>query len=633
VVKVRLAQTSFSLGEFSPLLAARSDLAQYRNGAARLLNRRLLSQGGTETRPGLRYFAEAPASACRLLPYIFAQDQRYLLVLLPGGFRVWLPNGVEGFGSDGAPWTADQLREISWVQSGDTMLLFHPAWPPQRIQRLAATQFNLTPVPWEFLPFVRFDNPAADMTPDGLGTAFTMNSNGPVFSADMVGLQMLWKGKRWTITGVAGPTQAGGRWDDVTEGLNTEATIDWQEQAWSARRGWPICATFFDGRLAVGGSRSLPNYVWLSRSAAYFNFQAGTDDGAALQEVAAGAQSGRIVALYPQTRLLIFTDGGAWALFGSTAGPVTPKTVVLRPAAGIGAKPLAPIDVDSATLFLDRTGQTLREIEIDESLNRMTANPVSLLAEHLIRQPVAMAAYQGSPGRPEVYAVLVTADGALTIYHSLRAEKVTAFAPWDTAGTFEDVCAVGPDLFVLTSRLGVLRIERFDHEGAPLDCSKLATSASRTRIFPGFGHVANRPVGIVSRGHDLGDVVVGADGTIVLPDHFPAVFEIEAGFRFRQIIRPMPVDVDLPDGPARGLQKRLLEVLLQVDRSGQVRIDGRTVLLDFMGDDVDTPPEPVTGVLRRKMLGISQDAQFDVEVVGAEKVTILGLTRRVSIGA
>ena len=630
-MKIRQAQSSFALGELSPLLAGRSDIAQYRNGAARLLNRRLLAQGGTDTRPGTRFFAASPQASARLIPYVFSQTQRYLCVLKNNAADFFLPDGTACTGFSGAPWTTAQLPEIRFCQSADTLLLFHPSWAPQRIQRTSSTVFTLSAMPIEYQPFDRFTAPAVTCLPSGASGSVTLTFSASVWTSAVVGEQIEYKGRRLTVTAFTSGTELTATWTDASTGLTIDASIDWKEQAWSARKGWPICGTFYDGRLAVGGTENLPNTVWLSKAGAFFNWQIGTNDADAISEVAAGEKSGRIQHVFGASRLLVMTDSTAFAFIGSSSGAITPKTIALRKGSENGIGRLRPVEVDGAAVFLDQTGALMREIRIDESTNSFEAPGVSLLAEHLIRQPTAITVMPGSPTRPETYAMFVTADGTLVTYHSLRAERITAFVEWNTAGFFRDVCAVGPDLFVLTERAGTWRIEKFEDSAAPLDCAKRVTSGSQTRAFTGFSHLASQTVGIVSRGHDLGDVAVDGAGNITLPDSLPAVFEIEAGFRYTQTIRPMPADADLPTGAARGLMKRLLRVSLVVDRSGQLQIAGRDVLLTFQGDDFTVPPAPKTGVLRKKMNGKSLECQFDVSVVGAQKVTVLSLTRELSM--
>jgi hypothetical protein len=629
-VKIRAAQSSFALGEFSPLVAGRSDIAQYRNGAERLLNRRLLAQGGTDTRPGARFFAASPQANARLLAYEFSQTQRYLAVLKNVGADFFLPDGTACTGFVGAPWTTAHLPDIRFCQSADTLLLFHPSWQPQRVQRTSATVFTRGNMPIEYYPFDRFVDPAVTCLP-GAGTgATTLTFSASIWNANVVGEQIQYKGLRLVVTAFVSGTVLNATWLE-TGGITIDASIDWKEQAWSARKGWPICGAFFDGRLAVGGTESLPNTVWLSRAGAFYNWQTGVNDGDAISEVATGQRSGRMQHLFPASRLIAMTDAACHAFIGSTNGAITPKTVALRRASETGSSRLAPAEVDGATVFVDYSGALMREIVIDESANTFNADPVSLLAEHLIRQPTAITVVRGTPTRPETYAMMVTADGTLVTYHSLRKERITAFVEWNTAGFFRDICAVGTDLFALTERNGTWRIERFDDTAAALDCALRVTSGSKTRTFAGFSHLAGQTVGVVSRGHDLGDVTVGGGGTITLPDTLPEVFEIEAGLRYSQILRPMPADADLPAGPARGLIKRLLRVLVQVDRSGQLQVNGRRIFLKFQGDDFDTPPVSKTGVLRAKMLGSSIECQFDIEVLGAQKVTILSVTREMSM--
>ena len=48
------------------------------------------------------------------------------------------------------------------------------------------------------------------------------------------------------------------------------------EDVWSNNRGWPKSATFHEGRLYFGGSKSRPNTIWGSRVIDFFNFDPGT---------------------------------------------------------------------------------------------------------------------------------------------------------------------------------------------------------------------------------------------------------------------------------------------------------------------------------------------------------------------
>jgi hypothetical protein len=86
------------------------------------------------------------------------------------------------------------------------------------------------------------------------------------------------------------------------------------------------------------------------------------------------------------------------------------------------------------------------------------------------------------------------------------------------------------------------------------------------------------------------------------------------------------------DGPARGLRKRLVRAWVQTYAAGQFVVQGDAVAFVFQGDDVDTAPTPINGISTFRLSGVSHEAQFDLTVEQAQKVTVLSVTREVSVG-
>ena len=74
-------QLSFSSGEISPSLWARTDLVKYATGLRSCLNFMVMRHGGLTIRPGTGFVAEVKNSAqkIRLLPFVFNASQTYVL--------------------------------------------------------------------------------------------------------------------------------------------------------------------------------------------------------------------------------------------------------------------------------------------------------------------------------------------------------------------------------------------------------------------------------------------------------------------------------------------------------------------------------------------------------------------------
>lgn len=141
---------SFTAGELSPLLAARVDIAAYRNGAKRLDNF-LVRQHGAATRAwGTSYRGEVKTSAkkTRIIPYVASQADAYLIELGDLYLRVW-KNGARLSSVElVTPYTEAQLFEIDFSQSADTMVLTHRSHAPRRLQRFSDTLWRVDPVPF-----------------------------------------------------------------------------------------------------------------------------------------------------------------------------------------------------------------------------------------------------------------------------------------------------------------------------------------------------------------------------------------------------------------------------------------------------------------------------------------------------
>lgn len=90
-----VAQRSFAMGEVSPKLYARTDLARYQAALRTLRNAIVTKEGGVESRPGTIWKGSTKGNAAaRLLPLVLAADQSYVLEMGAGYLRFWL-EGVQ----------------------------------------------------------------------------------------------------------------------------------------------------------------------------------------------------------------------------------------------------------------------------------------------------------------------------------------------------------------------------------------------------------------------------------------------------------------------------------------------------------------------------------------------------------
>ncbi|MEK7802738.1 MAG: hypothetical protein AAB276_09830, partial [Pseudomonadota bacterium] len=311
MVKITTVKTTFSAGEVSSDLLGRGDLRAYDNGAGKLRNVFIQPTGGVVRRAGLRHVAPA-AGTGRLIAFEFNTIQTYLLVVTHLQIAIYANGVLEATIS--SPWSTTDISQIAWMQSADTLLLLHPDYPSKKLTRTGAGTWSISD--WDFYtkanrisqPMYKFAATPVTLTPSAVSGSITLTASAAVFSAGHVGTRLRVSNKEVIITAVSSATVVSAT---VVESLiSVTATIDWEEQAFSAVRGYPITATFHQDRLVIGGSRDLPNRIWMSQSGDLFNFDLGTGlDAEAIEFGIFSDQINAIRGVFSGRHLQVFSSG------------------------------------------------------------------------------------------------------------------------------------------------------------------------------------------------------------------------------------------------------------------------------------------------------------------------------------
>ncbi|TDH62448.1 hypothetical protein E2C06_11295 [Dankookia rubra] len=596
MAQIRTLKTSFTAGELAPELLGRPDLRATANGARRLRNVFIQPTGGVTRRPGLRHVAMLPGDA-KLIAFEFNTEQAYLLVLTEGALAVFV--GDAQVAQVAGPWTAAMLPQLAFTQSADTLLLCHPDMVPQRVTRTSHTAWSVAPWSFSREPFHRFSD--ATLAASATTGTVTLTASAAVFQPGHAGVRFRFGGKRLLVTAVAGATQATATVEETLSG--TAATADWDEAAFSAVRGWPVTLCFHQDRLVLGGSRDLPNRLWLSRTGDLFNFDPGTGlDDQAIEFGLVSDQVNAIRGVFSGQHLQVFTSGAEWMVSGT---PLTPGSIQLNRQTRVGspvARLVQPVDVDGSTIFAARSGRGIFEFTYTDLQQLYQANDLALVSQHLVRDPVAMTYDQ----RRRLLHVAM-ADGRLATLTLYRAEQVTAWTGQETDGLVRSLADIEGKVWAVVERAGKPRLERFDDTCA-LDAALDGSAAAEQDIWSGLGHLEGRTLGILADGAPRGTATVTA-GAVTLD---PPARSVQAGLPFAHEIHPLPADLAIPGGigaaPLRlvAVTFRLLETkALAVDLGrGPVPVTFRrlgTALLD-------AAPPAFTGDVRLRGIGWQRDA-------------------------
>ena len=295
-------QATFSGGEFAPALWSRVDIKKYATALRTAKNIIVHPTGGASNRPGMMFVASTKGSAAnkksRLIPFVFSNSESYVIEFGEHYCRFFVTTGIGGgqvvvnnpnvwsgsttYAKDdyvssggntyrsladsnlnhspsGSPtywevlsvyeiysdYSADELADLKFTQSADTIFIVHPTHKPQKLVRYGSTD-------WAFVPFTNVGGPfglsniddqkkltASATTGTGITITYAnaVDANDGIFAAGHVGSLLRLKhyvlgqsASKQFATGTAGdlPTtgsiKCGGTWR-VNASVSTTGTF------------------------------------------------------------------------------------------------------------------------------------------------------------------------------------------------------------------------------------------------------------------------------------------------------------------------------------------------------------------------------------------------------------------------
>ena len=590
------------------------------------------------------------ASNVKMLDFSVEDDRHYLFVVTHNNIRVFrTPNThVADIKVNILPTSVPEVRA---TQVENVMLLFQKNMVPQRIINLGTdTDWFTDDIPFTNVP--QFDyNDASSPTPvnDVQVMTFTGFVAGDKFQIDIEGVvskNITFAGdssadeqaatianiqrniQEMPVMGETGVSVARTGANQYTITVGGESAKDFElyaafattgtasktiaftksangsprkEDIWSATRGYPKTACFYEGRLVLGGTRSKPQSLLFSKSGSVFDFDIDDgDDDEAIFVTISSRKLNDIVDVFPGRNLQVFTSGAEFAV---TSNPVTPSNAKVAPQTAHGALNVETQDVDGSTIFIDRNGKSIRDFVFSFNEDAYVTQDLSVLASHLITQPVDMALLSGTQSDDANWVFFVNNDGKGVILNTLRAQDITGFTRWENTGNIKNVCVVDEDLYLVTERAingaAVKFLERwnFDHK---MDAStKIAPTSSQT-VLTGLDYLEGQTVQIVADGVVLQARAVSS-GSITLESSETGYTSVEVGLNFPIELKPMPLNTNVGSGQNQMRLKRVVRINSRVFQTSGVYVNGNPVPIRAFGAAPDTPldnpPEVLTGII------------------------------------
>jgi len=606
-------------------------------------------------------------SEAKLIDFSVETDRNYLLVLTDQNINIYKNPGTY-VASVKMPFTSDQVGTVRDTQTESVMLLFHEDVPTQRLINLGTdTDWFLDAAPYTNVPTYDFDddlsptpvNEVQNMVISGgslqLGDTFQVDVEGILsknitFAGDATADQRnstvfniqknLQEMPSFGETGVA-VARTGALTYQIT--ISGESTKDFElfsgfftkgnatnlltftkvatgsprkEPVWSATRGYPKTACFFEGRLVLGGTKSKTASIFFSKSGSFFDFDIDDgDDDEGIFATISSRKLNEIIDVYPGRNLQVFTSG---AEFSVTSKPVTPTSVGITPQTNHGASYIEVVDVDGSTIFVDRNGKTIYDFVYSFNEDAYVTHDRSVLSSHLIKQPTDMAMLSGTASEDANWLFITNSDGTVTILNTLRDQDINGFTQWESAnsGFITNATVVDDQLYMIDKRTISGNIEyhierwSFDHL---MDDSLIKNPGPTDTLITGLGHLQGETVQIVADGIVLPErTVVGS--AITLTSEEVGYTNIEIGLNFPVEVTGMPLNTNIGSGENQMRIKRIVRMNIRVYQSYGYYVDGQPVPIREFGyssvSPLNTSPNAKTGIIEDVLntIGWTRDA-------------------------
>lgn len=185
---------------------------------------------------------------------------------------------------------------------------------------------------------------------------------------------------------------------------STGTTTNFRLGIWSDILGWPAVTVFHEDRLFFAGGTSTPQRLDGSNSGDYENFAPTDTDGTVKSSNAVSFSfNSNDVNLVrwitsDEKGLLAGTIGGEWVTKASSqTEALSPTNIQAKRATFFGSQNVQPVQSGKATLFLQRGGKKLREMNYYFDVDGFRSQDLTQLSEHITAEGITQLTYQKLP--------------------------------------------------------------------------------------------------------------------------------------------------------------------------------------------------------------------------------------------
>lgn len=682
----RLTQNSFTAGELTPSMHARTDVSKYGIGLETLKNGFVKAEGGVSNRPGLEFVCEVKDSSkkTKVIPFAFNTAQTYIIETGHNYFRFIKDGGQivypAGHADEGdivektTTYTESELPLLKYAQNADVLSICHNGHAPAELSRTDHHDWSLSDI--SIQPSI--DKPTSlngSWSGDAGGTTAykyvvtsvkeeTYEESNPSDELSVTGQQEADWGTSEYITvnftgvtgateyniyksvsgifGYIGTTKTTSFKDDKIE-PDLEKTAPIFKNPFNGAGNYPSTVNYFQQRKVFANTINKPQSLFSTQTGMMTNFNISkpllATDAITINISEREVNEIRhLVAM--KDGLIALTSGAEWKINGANGiFEATPPPQAL-PQSFYGCSNVMPLVSGNLILFCQAGGSVVRDLGYTFSSDSFDGDELSIFANHLFENnQIVDWAYSKEPYRT-VWAVM--ADGTLNALTYNPKQEVLGWHRHITDGEFESVAVIREGFedvpyFVIKRTINgqVKRyIERMKSrlvsdakDGFFVDCG-LKYEGTAVTTLSGLDHLEGKEVIILADGGVITGKIVSS-GSVTLDE--PAS-KIVVGLPYEFEFKTLPFEGD----NTQGLKKSINNISVKVHKS---RTDFFVLGNDGMEQQLDRTLENInnSGYLFSGDIDaiVSSDYSTKAQVHIKQKyplpLTILSVTAEVNI--
>lgn len=477
----RITQVSFTRGELSPRLDARTNLEQYAIGLKSAKNAIIHQEGGISNRMGLEYCGTAKDSSkfVRVIRFVFNTEQTYMLEFgdkyirfLKDGAYIIYPDNYENTEKRGqiveieSPYNAEDLPLLKCSRAGDILTLTYTGkYPVKNLSRYSHYDWKLEDA--VFAPDIA--------APTGLTAKWTgdteENTRTYQYVVTAVDEETNEESKRSETASVTGHREANWledeyitlNWNAVNGAVEyniyknvngifgyigtteeTTFTDDCIEPDVSssapihknpfADGQSPGCSCYFQQRKIYGNLPDSPQAIVTSQTGAINNFNI-SRPLIATDAITVNIDGNEEVRhLIPMKDLIVLTSDSEWMVNGADGILQANPAPVAVIQSCYGSSNVEPIVSGSMIIFVQSGGSVVRDLGYDLMTDKYDGDELSLFSNHLFEgKEIICQAYAKEPYRL-VFEIFTDGTAVLMTYN--KKQKLCGWTRLETDGKF-----------------------------------------------------------------------------------------------------------------------------------------------------------------------------------------------------